>query len=143
MPAVLLDTGPWVALLIANDTHHAWAKQQFASHPGPFITCEAVVAEACLLLARSGFDPALPLVFIERGVVLLPFSLQEHITHTRNYDDPIGPYRTIGVRPSVRSVRKGKSAYKRSSLSLPQGVRAGLMHWTSNKILGTPVQHAL
>jgi len=80
MPAVLLDTGPWVALLSANDTHHTWAKQQFASHPGPFITCEAVVAEACFLLARSGFDPSLPLVFIERGVVQLPFSLQEHIS---------------------------------------------------------------
>jgi predicted nucleic acid-binding protein len=39
-----------------------------------------VVAEACFLLARSGFDPALPLVFIERGVVQLPFSLQEHIS---------------------------------------------------------------
>ncbi len=35
------------------------------------------MAETCFLLARSGFDPALALQFIERGVVALPFALQE------------------------------------------------------------------
>ena len=42
---ILLDTGPWVALLCSDDKYHDWAKQQFAWHPGPFLTCEAVVAD--------------------------------------------------------------------------------------------------
>jgi len=77
--AVLLDTGPWVALLSRNDTHHKWAVEQLRRLPPPLLSCEAVVAETCFLLKRSGFDPSLPLQFIERGVVQLPFVLQEQI----------------------------------------------------------------
>lgn len=77
--AVLLDTGPWVAFLSRNDTHHKWAVEQFRRLPPPLLSCEAVVAETCFLLKRSGFDPSLPLQFIERGVVQLPFVLQEQI----------------------------------------------------------------
>ena len=77
--AVLLDTGPWVALLSRNDIHHKWAVEQFRLFPPPLLSCEAVVAETCFLLKRSGFDPSLPLQFIERGVVQLPFVLQEQI----------------------------------------------------------------
>ena len=77
--AVLLDTGPWVALLCRNDTHHKWAVEQFRLFPPPLLSCEAVVAETCFLLKRSGFDPSLPLQFIDRGVVQLPFVLQEQI----------------------------------------------------------------
>ena len=77
--AVLLDTGPWVALLSRNDTHHQWAIEQFRVFQPPLLSCEAVVAETCFLLKRSGFDPSLALQFIERGVVQVPFVLQEQI----------------------------------------------------------------
>ena len=77
---VLLDTGPWVALLSRNDTHHQWAVEQFSQLTPPMLSCEAVVAETCFLLKRSGFDPSLALQFIERGVVQLPFALQEQIS---------------------------------------------------------------
>ena len=80
---LLLDTGPWVALLCRDDAHHSWAREQFASHPGPFLTCEAVVAETCFLLARHGFDPARALAFIERGVVKVALPLGEHIGPVR------------------------------------------------------------
>ena len=76
---VLLDTGPWVALLSRNDTHHHWAVEQFRLLPPPMLSCEAVVAETCFLLKRSGFDPSLALQFIERDVVQMPFTLQEQI----------------------------------------------------------------
>jgi uncharacterized protein len=77
--AVLLDTGPWVALLSRNDTHHQWAVEQFQFFQPPLLSCEAVVAETCFLLKRSGFDPSLALQFIERGAVQLPFVLKEQI----------------------------------------------------------------
>ena len=76
---LLLDTGPWVALLCRNDTQHKWANQQFRVLTPPLLSCEAVVAETCFLLKRSGFNPALALQFIDRGVVQLPFSLQDQI----------------------------------------------------------------
>jgi predicted nucleic acid-binding protein len=76
---VLLDTGPWVAFLSRNDTHHRWAIEQFRVFQPPLLSCEAVVAETCFLLKRSGFDPSLALQFIERGVVQVPFVLQEQI----------------------------------------------------------------
>jgi len=76
---VLLDTGPWVALLSRNDTHHRWAIEQFRVFQPPLLSCEAVVAETCFLLKRFGFDPSLALQFIERGVVQVPFVLQEQI----------------------------------------------------------------
>lgn len=81
--ALLLDTGPWVALLSRNDTHHRWAVEQFRRLTPPLLSCEAVVAETCFLLARAGFDPALALQFIERGVVQLPFALQDQISAVR------------------------------------------------------------
>ena len=76
---LLLDTGPWVALMSRNDTYHQWAIKQFRVFQPPLLSCEAVVAETCFLLKRSGFDPSLALQFIERGVVRVPFVLQEQI----------------------------------------------------------------
>jgi predicted nucleic acid-binding protein len=80
---LILDTGPWVALLCRDDRYHEWAKQQFAQHSGPFLTCEAVVAETCFLLARAGFEPAKALQLIERGVIQLALSLPEQIASVR------------------------------------------------------------
>lgn len=83
MAHILLDTGPWVALLSRNDTHHAWAVEQFKTFQAPYYTCEAVIAETCFLLARGGFDPAFALQFVERGVVQVPFALKEQISAVR------------------------------------------------------------
>ena len=80
---LILDTGPWVALHCRDDAHHEWAKGQFAQHPGPFVTCEAVVAETCFLLARAGFDPARALALVERGVVRVALSLADQIGAVR------------------------------------------------------------
>lgn len=77
---VLLDSGPWVALHCRNDGHHDWAKQQFGLINGPLLTCEAVVAETCFLLARAGHDPARALALVSRGVVQLGMSLADEIT---------------------------------------------------------------
>lgn len=80
MPAtVLLDTGPWVALHCRDDHFHAWAKAEFAKLTGPLLTCEAVVAETCFLLARGGHDPAKALALVARGVVTVGMNLAAEI----------------------------------------------------------------
>jgi uncharacterized protein len=76
---LLLDTGPWVALHCRDDAHHAWSREQFAQTTGPLLTCEAVVAETCLLLARGGHDPAKALALVTRGVVRVAMSLGDEI----------------------------------------------------------------
>lgn len=59
------------------------ARAQFASHPGPFLTCEAVVAETCFPLARGGFDPGKALALVERGVVQIAMSLNDEMASVR------------------------------------------------------------
>ena len=54
---VILDTGPLIAILNPRDRHHRWAQEQWAQVTPPFLTCEAVITEACFLahrLARVG-----------------------------------------------------------------------------------------
>lgn len=82
-PHLILDTGPWVALHCRDDAYHEWARQQLAQHAGPFLTCEAVVAETCFLLARAGFDPAKALTLVERGIVQVAMSLDQQIAAVR------------------------------------------------------------
>lgn len=81
---ILLDTGPWVALHCRDDAYHQWARTQFARHPGPFLTCEAVVAETCFLLARGGHDPSKALALLERGVVQIGLSLGDECQSVRS-----------------------------------------------------------
>jgi uncharacterized protein len=78
-PVILLDTGPWVALHCRSENHHDWARAEFGKQPGPFYTCESVVAETCFLLARAGFDPARALDLVERGVVRVGMQLHEEV----------------------------------------------------------------
>ena len=80
---LILDTGPWVALHCREEQHHAWAKTQFAQTAAPLLTCEAVVAETCFLLARAGFDPAKALSLIERGVIQVAMTLREEVSAVR------------------------------------------------------------
>jgi predicted nucleic acid-binding protein len=77
---VLLDTGPWVAFLNRRDQYHAWVTTQFAQLRPPLLTCEAVVSETCFLVRTLPGGAEAALAFLERGVVQLPFRLQdEHV----------------------------------------------------------------
>jgi predicted nucleic acid-binding protein len=78
-PTLLLDTGPWVALHCRDDAFHPWAREQFTTISGPLLTCEAVVAETCFLLARNGHDPAKALALVSRGVVRVGMALGDEI----------------------------------------------------------------
>ena len=77
---VLLDTGPWVAFLNRRDQYHAWVTVQFAQLRPPLLTCEAVVSETCFLVRTLSGGAEAVLAFLERGVVQIPFGLQdEHV----------------------------------------------------------------
>ena len=43
---LLLDTGPLVAYLSANDQQHTWAIDLLEGADLPLLSCEAVIAEA-------------------------------------------------------------------------------------------------
>lgn len=75
-PEIILDTGPLIAFLNPRDGYHRWAREQWARASPPFLTCEAVVAEACFLAHRlaTGAQSAV-ISLIERGVLDVSFRL--------------------------------------------------------------------
>lgn len=77
-PRVILDTGPLTAFLNPRDCHHEWARKQWGRVEPPFLTCEAVIAEACFLAHRlaPGAQEAV-VSLIERGVLDLSFRLAD------------------------------------------------------------------
>ncbi len=75
---VIVDTGVLVAILNKIDSYHGWAIQQFANIQPPLLTCEAIISEACFLLRRYQQSNLL-LQWLEKGVLSLPFSLQNEI----------------------------------------------------------------
>lgn len=68
-PRVLLDTGPLVAFLHADDAHHQWAREQLRQLEAPILTCEAVTAKSCHLSCRIPDAPNRVLELIHRGSV--------------------------------------------------------------------------
>lgn len=71
MTRIIMDAGPLVAWLCPGDAHHAWALKTFRSLPAHGLVCEAVLAEACHLVARDGVAPERVLEFVERGSLVL------------------------------------------------------------------------
>lgn len=80
---VLLDTGPLVALLSRRDNAHQWARTQFAALAAPFLTCEAVLSEACFLLRRYRGGPDGVLRLLESGAVKIGMRLADEASAVR------------------------------------------------------------
>ncbi len=74
-PTVVVDTGPIVALLDADEAHHRWARSRFEALSTPLLTCEAVLSEASFLLMRAGANPGIPVTLVERGLLRVAGSL--------------------------------------------------------------------
>ena len=72
----ICDTGPLVAYLNANDTHHAWAVSMMKQVPPPMVTSEAVLTEAVDFLRDEGLDLEPLLVFVERGALRVDFDFE-------------------------------------------------------------------
>jgi len=62
----IADTGLIVALLFRNDPFHRWALDAFRKH-APFLTCEAVLAEAASFCP----DPVAVLKLVTRGDLIV------------------------------------------------------------------------
>lgn len=67
MKRVIMDTGPLVGWFCTKDSHNAWAECTFESLPSGIIVCEAVLAEACHLVAKDGVSPASVLRLVEQN----------------------------------------------------------------------------
>jgi len=78
MTRVILDTGPLVAFLDRRGRHHEWASAQWGLIRPPFLTCESVLAEACFLMAGKPGGLSLLFELLCRGVISLPFRLEDH-----------------------------------------------------------------
>lgn len=75
----LLDAGPLVAYLYPRDAYHGWAVKQFEEAETPFLTCEAVLTEACFLTARNGQMPVRVLQMLNSGVARVGLNLGDEV----------------------------------------------------------------
>jgi uncharacterized protein len=71
----LLDSSAIVALLDRREKFHPACVQALESHPGPLVTCEAVIAESCYLLRKIPGAAETVLENVIGGGFLIPFQL--------------------------------------------------------------------
>jgi len=75
---ILLDAGPLVALLHADDNHHQECRETFRSLAEPLVSVWPVVTEAMYLLDFSWRAQDALWEFLERGgATLLPLDVQD------------------------------------------------------------------
>jgi len=71
--AVLLDTGPIVALLDSSERRHRECAELATTLDIPLVTCEAVIAEACYLLRDLKGAATAVMKNVESGNFLIPY----------------------------------------------------------------------
>lgn len=83
MTRVLLDTGPVVALLNRRDHYHAWTRAALDTVTPPVFTCEAVLSEACFLLARIDGGAEAVLALVAADIIRVEFQISVEIAAVR------------------------------------------------------------
>jgi predicted nucleic acid-binding protein len=73
----IADTGFLVAFANRSDRHHSWAVLVADRMTEPFLTCEAVLAEAAFHLR----DTRVVLGMVEDGLVKVAFDVAPHLVH--------------------------------------------------------------
>ena len=76
---LIADTGVIVAFLDRRDSRNEWTNEQMRRLPIPFLTCEAVIVEACFLTAHLPHGKENVLKLVSSGVLQIDFSLQTEI----------------------------------------------------------------
>ncbi len=69
--SVVVDTGPIVAMLDADEANHDWVMSQVQRLRAPLVTCEAVLTEAAFLMSRAGADSSIVPQLVTRGFVTI------------------------------------------------------------------------
>jgi len=72
---VIIDTGPLVAFLVKEESHHQWVVEQFQRLPAPFLTCEAVLTEAFFLVRKLPHGTTRFFSLINSGLLDIDFSI--------------------------------------------------------------------
>lgn len=76
---IIADTGVIVGLISKKDQWHEWTNTQAENLPVPYLTCEAVITEACYLLQTVSDGEQKVLEMISRGVLQIDFSLFDEV----------------------------------------------------------------
>ena len=77
--AVILDTGPLVALIDSRDRDHEWCRAQWSDIEPPLLTCESVISEACFLLSQIQTGGSQVFEMLTRKAIEIPFRMEDHI----------------------------------------------------------------
>lgn len=83
MTTVIVDTGPLVAYVQANEQHSRWVRETFDRLEPPFHTCEPVLTEACCLIERGGGEADDLLDLVGRGLIVIEFTVVEELPRLR------------------------------------------------------------
>ena len=75
--AILVDTGPIVAMLDRRERFHQQCVEALLATNEPLVTCEAVIAEACFLLRRLKGASRDLLVDVQAGRYQIDYRLAE------------------------------------------------------------------
>jgi uncharacterized protein len=66
-----------IAYLKSQDNFHSWAVAQWQLIEPPFLTCEAVIVEACFLLRNTYNGAVRVFALMEADIIKIPFCLEE------------------------------------------------------------------
>lgn len=80
----IADTGAIVGFLNRQDQWHEWTVEQWRQLRAPFLTCEAVIVEACFLMKNSPSGKQDVLSLIEAGVLQIDFSLSAEASEIKS-----------------------------------------------------------
>lgn len=72
---IIVDSGPLVAFLVAEDRYHDWAAEQFGELQAPFFTCEPVLTETFCLVHRLDGGHERFFGLLRSGLLVVDFDL--------------------------------------------------------------------
>lgn len=77
MTDTLLDTGPLLAYLDADERLHGWVARQWSALSPPLIVCEPVLTEAVFLMKNHGVDTESLWELLRRQILKIDFDMQQ------------------------------------------------------------------